>query len=110
MRISDWSSDVCSSDLLLVVTLREIESLMGAARFTPCQRGMHHRFADIEHGAQLQCLKQLRVEHHAEIGSASWRERGCQYVEISGATVSLKKTRRKRNTSTYSRNFINKRK
>src|SRR3546814_15939390 len=31
-----------------------------------------------------------------EIGRASWRERGCQYVSISVGVVALNKTRRKK--------------
>src|SRR3546814_16895874 len=31
-----------------------------------------------------------RPQHGGEIGRASWRGRGCEYVEISGVAVSLK--------------------
>src|SRR3546814_20668116 len=82
MRISDWSSDVCSSDLarprplglVLVQALtarREIES------------------AGIVDTAGLPGLRlQPAIE---QIGRASGRERVCQYVSISVVAVSLKK-------------------
>src|SRR3546814_17633360 len=38
MRISDWSSDVCSSDLILIRVLR-------LGRFTLCRSGLTHLFS-----------------------------------------------------------------
>src|SRR3546814_9823091 len=75
MRISDWSSDVCSSDLpsARVATLQP-------ARHSP----RDHRHAS---GGDL-CLRcggpralvQPPRGGAVEIGRASCRERGCQYV------------------------------
>src|SRR3546814_1510668 len=68
MRISDWSSDVCSSDLCM---------------FTPAEthidRGAHQtsRIACLYIGGSL--LPQ-HDEFRGQIGRASCRERVCQYV------------------------------
>src|SRR3546814_7975165 len=79
MRISDWSSDVCSSDLFgfnlvqLVVACRQdlIFSLSFLALFT-------QRFAQFR-GGHAGNIVQLQA---SQIGRASCRERVCQYVEI----------------------------
>src|SRR3546814_5469253 len=60
VRISDWSSDVCSSDLLRFV--------MGGAG------GEAQAFCPARHGREIDRL------HIDEIGRASCRERVCQYV------------------------------
>src|SRR3546814_1913620 len=64
MRISDWSSDVCSSDLDLT------------ARPAPG----HDRFAF--HSGQLDHYGryELQTLEQVQIGRASCRERVCQYV------------------------------
>src|SRR3546814_4152302 len=77
MRISDWSSDVCSSDLIEDV----VELGLGQPAFLGDQ---------LAHGAPgLQCLLGQRrrflvadigVQRGDEIGRASCRERVCQYV------------------------------
>src|SRR3546814_13506513 len=102
MRISDWSSDVCSSDLverievlkgpqgtlfgrnvvggaINVVTKRpELGGFDAAAEFT---YGNYDRLD----GAGFVNLP------FGEIGRASRRERVCQSVSITGVAVSLKK-------------------
>src|SRR3546814_4056863 len=84
MRISDWSSDVCSSDLVvaegvLATVTGGVHEPDPAVRCTPAacrpaqqvvQHGDHRGDADAG-GEQ---------EHRAEIGRASCRERVCQYV------------------------------
>src|SRR3546814_7922362 len=64
MRISDWSSDVCSSDL---------------DRIRDQQRSRidHHVVIAIAHPEQLNATD---LGPGAEIGRASCRERVCQYV------------------------------
>src|SRR3546814_5512848 len=66
MRISDWSADVCSSDL-------------GAADF----RAAEHQ-TDMRRAGVATAFRKAHVGHHAEagaeIGRASCRERVCQYV------------------------------
>src|SRR3546814_17054009 len=76
MRISDWSSDVCSSDLHCAASSR--------TRF--CPHG-HSRLSIME-GPVAQVEDN---DGSLEIGRASCRERVCQYVEISVVAVSLKK-------------------
>src|SRR3546814_6527024 len=87
MRISDWSSDVCSSDLLIgqAGAPREI-LVVGLARLD--------RVRDIEEGRQeLERLEagervgaaavgqdDRRIRREIEIGRGSCRERVCQYV------------------------------
>src|SRR3546814_19917321 len=77
MRISDWISDVCSSDLKHVTRQDHctIESMRRLSFGTMVPR-ISHTFA-----------------HHngisPENGRASCRERVCQYVQISVAAASL---------------------
>src|SRR3546814_7847321 len=107
MRISDWSSDVCSSDLVLhILTFGEPPALdeLNRPRFAygriiheNCERRPHYdagrfalEFGDAGH-RQGFCLYKIGCkgpETHAncpaigfgEIGRASCRERVCQYV------------------------------
>src|SRR3546814_3642694 len=98
MRISDWSSDVCSSDLALafvqeaaegalmlgvLVDIRDAqlgfpqERVVGALEYLPLLgHGGHHRFQrraaiGVAEGAGINLL---------QIGRASCRARVCQYV------------------------------
>src|SRR3546814_15862664 len=100
MRISDWSSDVCSSDLVAEekeqqpayrieeqdvaepdqIEMREAEQrepdhagIMRRRRAAPLRRGAF----DDEQGAGAE---QQREKPAHQIGRASCRERGCQYV------------------------------
>src|SRR3546814_17073900 len=79
MRISDWSSDVCSSDLLSTDDLR----IEAGCRLV----GVNDLDADI---AANGGAARFGVEI-GQIGRASCRERVCQYVEISVVAVSLQK-------------------
>src|SRR3546814_8897175 len=85
MRISDWSSDVCSSDLGAASGLGEAT----ARRFA--QEGARVLLTDISDegaavardiGGDAQFLPQdvANEARWAEIGRASCRERVCQYV------------------------------
>src|SRR3546814_2026671 len=65
MRISDWSSDVCSSDLLLVAGGPIVDVLF--------RRGAFDAADAAATGATL-------AAYAVEIGRASCRERVCQYV------------------------------
>src|SRR3546814_2033802 len=72
MRISDWSSDVCSSDLMWIIIL--ITYLMALGDFTHIVVGS----AEVSY---LVFAGQLSWEDFwMEIGRASCRERVCQYV------------------------------
>src|SRR3546814_4749840 len=75
MRISDWSSDVCSSDLKRQILQRNLASEVNVLA------GLLHRLArqswltrDFTFGA----LRLALIE--VEIGRASCRARVCQYV------------------------------
>src|SRR3546814_19436970 len=82
MRISDWSSDVCSSDLFMIDVQAAAESQEVIRSVNPSQQ-----IVKIVHDE----LKKLMVDHNAQIGRASCRERVCQYVSIAVVAVSLKK-------------------
>src|SRR3546814_4919208 len=88
MRISDWSSDVCSSDLALGVALADyviVEDLADFARRRNAIARFRDRrpvvFLDDVH-AQFDAF--IADEHrrtgNQQIGRASCRERVCQYV------------------------------
>src|SRR3546814_5467278 len=82
MRISDWSSDVCSSDLV-PEKLKVLVWLMTVS-FRGGWSGTHETcdrvggFLELELGLGSAGLRGL--EHAVEIGRASCRERVCQYV------------------------------
>src|SRR3546814_11563438 len=120
MRISDWSSDVCSSDLIgvraehlrellwrlrearphiLLLPLRKAEiddrlgsdlAADGADQFGG-EGGARQVVAAPSVGASVGALPQEIVDHIAEIGRASGRERGCQSVSIAVVAGYLKK-------------------
>src|SRR3546814_11701898 len=70
MRISDWSSDVCSSDLLL-------------GRRTAALIAVSESEADLVRGLRLVDPRRLH-----EIGRASCRERVCQVrVDLGGRRI-----------------------
>src|SRR3546814_11560564 len=101
MRISDWSSDVCSSDLFSISNagaaasglsvydagsgVRDV-TLMVSGRFAVTQR--------IGVGAMAGVSRLLgdAADSPVEIGRASCRERVCQSVEISVVAVHINKT------------------
>src|SRR3546814_15637782 len=84
MRISDWSSDVCSSDLGVL-------SNTGQVCISGSRLIVERSVADelVERVATL--MRQTVVGD--QIGRASCRERVCQYVYISVVHVSLTKKR-----------------
>src|SRR3546814_13384657 len=114
MRISDWSSDVCSSDLLRLSHFRRRKRCgVGSQCNPPCPA--HARRTDTADTAQSgsdQAVRPCYPECHrldgrcsagrlcrlcpTEIGRASCRERVCQYGEISVVAVSLKKKKKKK--------------
>src|SRR3546814_10480830 len=76
MRISDWSSDVCSSDLVELLQVREISAGVSVgynATFT-AERPM--RVGVLNLGYADGYLRGFS----GQIGRASCRERVCQYV------------------------------
>src|SRR3546814_11333783 len=123
MRISDWSSDVCSSDLhatagnrpavrdhrlhpalaLLEADHRLPPDLAAQAQEAAGQflheAEVVHRVPDIgiEHRPlEDRCEARLELPQflRLQIGRASWRERVCPYVSISVVAVSLKKKKK----------------
>src|SRR3546814_14178631 len=104
MRISDWSSDVCSSDLFGHIARDEHrehrQHLLEQPGVEPAlRRGMARdgaanvlRSEDLApYLVALPDRRRLRSQHRIEhIGRASCRERVCQYVSISAVAVSFK--------------------
>src|SRR3546814_14122809 len=129
MRISDWSSDVCSSDLAQIVDCamrydpQPIHIDLEAAKEGPfsgliasgfqtlalafrlfLDRGFYEKSIIVGPGLdELRWTAPVRPGDTLkiigeEIGRASWRERGCQYGEVSGGGVSFKKNNKEYNT------------
>src|SRR3546814_3504300 len=84
MRISDWSSDVCSSDLVVLVGQDPLLFMLAASP-------LPEHISEIEFmgGLRGQPVNVIRgpytgfpipADAEIEIGSASCRERGCQEV------------------------------
>src|SRR3546814_6392742 len=98
MRISDWSSDVCSSDLLLgaeraveadAERLRVAHRVPESLRRLPRQRAPggigdgarnHHRQAEAAGFEMLADRVDRRLAVQRTIGRSSCRERVCPYV------------------------------
>src|SRR3546814_1415011 len=85
MRISDWSSDVCSSDLLGITNLH-----MGDGNLPWTEKSLGARMKALEKGGVKLFAQMISGFPNAiygrpdrdkdKIGRASCRERGCQYV------------------------------
>src|SRR3546814_10977501 len=107
MRISDWSSDVCSSDLAVsadaggqqaaAAGVRQADDLLPAddadAGGDPRHPADHHAAGPA--GVPAPAGRRFAME----IGRASCRERGCQYVSLQVVRVSLKKKAHIRRTT-----------
>src|SRR3546814_15004486 len=114
MRISDWSSDVCSSDLLACdargfsfqkdgpLDMRMAQEGESAADWL--NRADEDEIADVlyHYGDERQSRRVARaiVAARPQIGRAACRERVCQYVLHSVGAVYLnkKKTQKKKCT------------
>src|SRR3546814_13012889 len=113
MRISDWSSDVCSSDLG-AHDMRRPPGLQTFAGRLHLQKLPTLEFQELPARTAASPLGLIRVKAcaapapylgaHAKIGRASCRERVCQYVSISVVAVSSKKKRRINTITTTSKN------
>src|SRR3546814_7651367 len=99
MRISDWSSDVCSSDLFASSThllTHEVTNQPGPfAGYNLYLTDNALREAAQRDGggwieAPLRALGEA-VGTEEEVGRSSWRERVCQYVWFPVVAVQLKK-------------------
>src|SRR3546814_1925503 len=88
MRISDWSSDVCSSDLSLEMSGEKAQLKSGRSRYSlSCLKADEFpALGRVVDGKALQLprnqLRSLieRTQFAMEIGRASCRARVCQYV------------------------------
>src|SRR3546814_16643883 len=108
MRISDWSSDVCSSDLAAVeggeaLPQRDLQFLFEIAPQARigliAARETGERTAEAADRFRKKPLL-IPVGHAGQIGRASGRERGWQYVLISVVAGSLKKNNKIKHTET----------
>src|SRR3546814_1362187 len=80
MRISDWSSDVCSSDLM-ILTLHNYWSARGCAILQPYDTlAVAAGPVEAEDGPPVMHDQNNPVPEIEQIGRASCRERVCQYV------------------------------
>src|SRR3546814_14254658 len=104
MRISDWSSDVCSSDLIgrrevadqLRTQQKRADQRQGAVIVGVCILIAvaiigFAAFKPIKEWWDLRAFNDIDMSGIGEIGRASCRERVCQYVSISVVAVTLKK-------------------
>src|SRR3546814_6747896 len=87
MRISDWSSDVCSSDLLDRVALLPIRHVWGRHRgrrkfqwSVSSRIGRGQKIVWLVRSGSESGKNARRKRPWAQIGRASCRERVCQYV------------------------------
>src|SRR3546814_14665813 len=87
MRISDWSSDVCSSDLPPRIEIILVDIEPGATVAV----ADHARLARLRRRGPAQPGPAVGAVHAGGIGSASCRERVWQYVSLSWVSVSFKK-------------------
>src|SRR3546814_12496507 len=96
MRISDWSSDVCSSDLPVAADRRDdFRRAHRVGMLAPARVADRRDMVDVDaepqarRGAAAQAAL-LRLPG-LKIGRASCRDRVCQYGSISLLAVSFKK-------------------
>src|SRR3546814_16416450 len=110
MRISDWSSDVCSSDLALPVSLGEKDrpGVLLIARETTLEQNLtkalvesRQMFKDLlACSADFAWATDSNGVFRYEIGRASCRARVCQYVKLPVVPASLKQKQKHRPTTT----------
>src|SRR3546814_14832250 len=101
MRISDWSSDVCSSDLRVCqrgVERRDRGHLAAAFGAASVARGEAGVDLDDQRAARRCGIERpdghaaRKAAEHAQIGRGYCRERGCQPVSVSVVHGSYKTT------------------
>src|SRR3546814_15027606 len=101
IRISDWSSDVCASDLVEPdpantgggrVGIPHRKSVLAPIKNGATAHGRHRR--EVRNPNPHRCHHRpdpRQPQDPRQIGRAPWRERVCQYVSISVVAGSLKK-------------------
>src|SRR3546814_14954544 len=107
MRISDWSSDVCSSDLDALMDpdelLEDVERSGDLGRIawaahtvmTPKERAALNDRGRRRLGRAIAIVALDHIDH--QIGRASCRDRVWPYVSVSGVRGSLKKQKQTNN-------------
>src|SRR3546814_12114622 len=100
MRISDWSSDVCSSDLRFsqLVRLRRRASAARSSSNTASRARILAGIARMRRAAgraRTGLRTSAREERRGKIGRGAWRGRGCEDVLNSGVCVIFKKKKNK---------------
>src|SRR3546814_20960121 len=104
MRSSDWSSDVCSSDLMRATIPKPLPCSCEGQNPVPtppaanppeldsCLRRNATFLAAAQQTHRRVAFEEVEAAPGRQIGRASCRERVCQYWSISVAAVSLKQT------------------
>src|SRR3546814_13433221 len=101
MRISDWSSDVCSSDLNFLKgdakgdqgqLAKQLKRFIKNCIYLCEQKDIGFLMTNHTYASQDMFNPDAKIK----IGRASCRERVCQYVSISVVAVSLKKKKREK--------------
>src|SRR3546814_18666232 len=105
MRISDWSSDVCSSDLEAFLLKSAPFGAAGVHGLDDVVIGAGHAVIQPQQVAHRVVLRHDEPEsagrQPGKIGRASCRERVWQYVSISVVAGSLKKNNKKQNVTPF---------
>src|SRR3546814_14927313 len=106
MRISDWSSDVCSSDLCQALSKADQAAYEDCAddwfatesgcRAKHPVRPARDCALPAQMAQQIDGAREQRKAECLEIGRASGRERGCQYVYSAWVADSIKNNNRKK--------------
>src|SRR3546814_18423189 len=96
MRISDWSSDVCSSDLVVEVETKDDVALLSLNRPEKLNaitvEMLDGLLEAIDAIGRSEAIRAAVLRGRGQIGRASGSEGGCQYGLISGDAVKFKKT------------------
>src|SRR3546814_17592829 len=107
MRISDWSSDVCSSDLSGLARHEQADvvvELIGGSDGPALTLARE----TLKQGRHFVTANKAMIAHHGleQIGRASCRERVCQYVSIPVDAVSFKTTNNRLYNTNHYINYI----
>src|SRR3546814_18371927 len=104
MRISDWSSDVCSSDLKTLRHGHVIDAVSVGIRSVDIVERQLHAVVHVEPALRLADQAQIGIVDHdmqvrqlEQIGRASCRERVSVRVDLGGRRI-LKKTKQPHQT------------
>src|SRR3546814_8034940 len=95
MRISDWSSDVCSSDLVSDgPNLKQANNKTNTISSSLAEQAIEAWYqANLATLPDPDTIAQSPIGSNDQLGRASGRAGVCQYVEMSVVAVSLKKNK-----------------